>query len=113
MTLDGFFMVSDEQKTAFINDNIVANVSEDERDSVRQRATQIVGNYVGRDADVLSVLGYAIQRGSFDEFAQKLEDNYRSDIMYVHPDARRSHPRIDDFFIECYTSLGIEKREQN
>ena len=62
MSLDTRFMVSEEARTAFIDDNIIGKLPEDSRESAKDRATKIVNLYAGQDLNALSVLAYAAER---------------------------------------------------
>ncbi len=75
--------------------------------SEKSRATSIVTDYVGLDADALSVLAYAAWQGRFDEFAKKIEKHYQESLSYVHPEARSiaqipGAVRAERFFLSCY-----------
>ncbi len=113
MSLDKYFMIPKEKRTAFIDDNIVGRLPEVYRESAKERATRIVNDYVGQDMNALSVLVYAVERGRFDEFADKLEEHYNESLKYIHPKIRRlsvvpGARRAEAFFIDCYESMGIE-----
>ena len=113
MSIDTCFQVPKEARTTFIEKNIAGKLSLAVRDSAIQRATKIVNNYVGLDLNALSVLAYAAERGKFDEFANKLEEHYKSSLTYVHPEARRVAQipgafRAELFFLECYKDMGIK-----
>jgi hypothetical protein len=115
MGIEDNFQVDEKERIRFIDENIVARLSEEKRDSARQRATQIVKDYVGRDVDALSVLAYAAERGNFDEFAGRLEAHYKENLHYVHPEARRCAKvpgavRAEVFFLDCYKEMGIESK---
>ena len=113
MGLDACFEIELVLRDRFISDNVVAHLPEAERTEARRRAMAIVSNFVGTDRDALSILGYAAERGRFDEFAGKLEEHYGSSLSYVHPDARRlavipGAVRAAQFFLRCYEEMGIQ-----
>lgn len=110
------FEIAEEQRAAFIDNNIIANLHEDDKEAARERTKRIVNNYEGRDVDALSVLAYAAEQGRFDEFAGKLEEHYRDSLEYVHPNARKvaripGAVRAEVFFTDCYIELDIEPRK--
>lgn len=72
MSIDTCFIVPENVRSAFIDENIVGKLPENVREGAKIRATKIVTNYVGQDLNALSVLAYAAERGRFDEFAEKL-----------------------------------------
>jgi predicted unusual protein kinase regulating ubiquinone biosynthesis (AarF/ABC1/UbiB family) len=116
MSLDTCFIVPEEARTAFIDDNIVGKLPEDSRESAKDKAIRIVNDYVGQDLNALSVLAYATERGRFDEFVEKLEGHYQESLQYVHPEARRiarvpGAVRAEAFFLNCYKSMGIEPQQ--
>jgi len=113
MGVEEYFQVDEESRTIFIECSIVAKLPGDTRDSTKQRATQIVDNYVGRDRDALSVLAYAAERGEFEEYATKLEAHHKKSLQFVHPEARASKQvpgvdRADVFLLECYKKMGVQ-----
>ncbi len=78
-----------------------------------ERVKSIVISFVGRDMDALSVLALAAEKGKFEEFAERLEQYYKENLQYVHPEARRMAQvpgaiRAEAFFLNCYESLGIK-----
>lgn len=116
MSIDTYFMISEEERIAFIDKNIVEKLPEDVREGVKIRATKIVTDYIGQDVNALSVLAYAAERGRFDEFARKLEGHYQENLQYVHPEARRigqvpGAVRAEIFFLDCYKSMEIEPQQ--
>ena len=116
MNLDTCFIVEEEARTAFVDDNIVGKLPAAIRKSAKERSTKIVNDYVGQDLNALSVLAYAAERGRFDEFAEKLERHYQKNLNYVHPEARKiaSHPgavRAEEFFLDCYKAMGIKPQQ--
>ena len=116
MSIDTCFIVPEEARIAFIDDNIIGKLPEDSRESAKDRATKIVNDYVGQDLNALSVLAYASERGRFDEFAERLEGHYQESLQYVHPEARRiaqvpGAVRAEAFFLDCYNSIGIEPQQ--
>ena len=116
MNLDTCFIVEEEARTAFVDDNIVGKLPAAVRKSAKERSTKIVNDYVGQDLNALSVLAYAAERGRFDEFAEKLERYYQKNLNYVHPEARKiaSHPeavRAEEFFLDCYKAMGIKPQQ--
>jgi len=117
MSLDEFFEIAEENRVAFIEENILGKLPEDIRESVKPRVLKIVNDYVGRDLDALSILAYAAERGMFEEFAKKLEENYKENLCYVHPEARRIIElggtfRTEHFILDCYKEMGIKPQQQ-
>lgn len=114
MGADSCFEVAEAQRTSFI-DKIVAKLPEGVRASAKERAASIVDSYIGRDADALSILSYAAERGRFDEFAGKLEKQCRENLGFVDPGIRRgvvipATLQAEAFFLQCYYELGIKSR---
>ena len=115
MSGDLYFELSEDYRTRFIDSRIVEKLPRDSRQSAKERATSIVDIYVGRDSDALSILSYAAERGRFDEFAGKLEQQLRENLGFVDPEIRR-FAEIPDvgkaqvFFLQCYEELGIQSR---
>ncbi|HJX05537.1 MAG TPA: hypothetical protein VJ461_02420 [Candidatus Nanoarchaeia archaeon] len=117
MSLDEFFEVTEEGRITFIEKNILGKLPEDIRESVKPRVLKIVNDYVGRDGDALSVLAYAAERGRFEEFAKKLEENYKENLCYVHPEARRILElggafRTEQFILDCYKEMDIKPQQK-
>ena len=113
MALEDCFEIGTEVRERFITGNILTKVPEEEREGVGVRTRTIVENYVGLDIDVLSILTYAVERGVFDTYAQKLEKHYEESLAFVHPEGRRSQEipgafRAHQFFLRCYEELGVK-----
>ncbi|MCU0642479.1 MAG: hypothetical protein MUF61_02785, partial [archaeon] len=110
--LDSFFEVPEKDKNRFIDENVAAHVPEEKRAEVKDRTLRIVGNYMGCDIDALSILGYAAERGKFEEYATKLEVHYTENLQFVHPQLRirpniPGAQRANAFFVNCYHELGV------
>ena len=116
MSLAECFEIDPVAREKFIAENIVALLPETERIEGKKRATTIVSNFVGADMDAISILGYAAERGRFNEFAEKLKRYYDWNLKYVHPEARRvamipGAIRATQFFLKCYEEMGIQPRQ--
>ena len=115
MSLAECFEVESVAREKWIGE-FTANLPEEKRKDVRLRASVIAENFVGTDLDALSILGYAAERGRFDEFAEKLEKHYDWNLKYVHPAARRIRAipgaiRATQFFLQCYHEMDIQPRQ--
>ena len=115
MSVDSCFEVSERDRAMYIDTKIVAKLPKDIRALAKDRATVIVDGYIGRDADALSILAYATERGRFGEFAQKLEKHLRENMGFIDPGVRRlaeiAVVRLSElFFLQCYEELGINPR---
>lgn len=115
MSVDTFFQIALNHRIDFIDNKILAHFPENDRPAARERAIDVVNRYEGRDADALSILKYAAERGRFEEFAGKMEAYCAKELGFVHPEARRvagvpgAH-KAEEFLISCYKDLGIESR---
>ncbi len=115
MSSDISFLVKEEKRINFIDQDIIAKLPENVRESAKTRATKIVNAYVGQDVNALSVLAYAAECGRFEEFAEKLENHYQESLAYVRPDMRKRSDlfpgafRAEMFFVDCYRSMGISE----
>jgi len=115
MSVDSCFEVSERNRAMYIDAKIVAKLPEDIRTSAKERAAAIVNGYIGRDADALSILAYAAERGRFDEFAQKLEKHLHTNMGFIDPGVRRLAEIAvvglsERFLLQCYKELGINPR---
>lgn len=112
MGIDRYFQFNDDERTEYIRDEIVVHLPEKERIPATTKARVIAENYEGQDFSAIYILGLAAKKGRFDEFAEKLEDQYRTNLQFVHPGAR-GNMRVPgaagfvEFFHRCYTELGI------
>lgn len=106
------FGVDEKIRTAFIEDKILAFVPEKERPVLRERINTIVLNYVGCDIGALSVLAFAAEKSAVVPYILKLEEHYRTNLAFVHPEARRcvqdvpGAARAEQFFKDCFKELG-------
>lgn len=115
MSIDNFLEVPEDKRTIFIQNNIPKLLLKEK--GVEERITQIADNYLGVDVDALSILAYAAERGTFNEFAGKLEKFYVDNLIMVHPGARRvaqvpGAMKAAAFFMQCYHELGVRERTQ-
>jgi|SRR3989344_2502682 len=115
MSIDKKFEVPKPAREIFIKQNIADKLPEEQRKSASSRANKIADNYVGRDLDALSVMGYAAEQGKFEDFAARLEKQLTENLQYTHPEARQnqhvpSAARADRFFLACYTELGVQRK---
>jgi hypothetical protein len=113
MANEDLFEVRKDKRDLFIDDTILAKLPEEKRNSAKDISIKIINDYVGQDLNALSVLAYAAKDGRFDEFVEKLETHYQKILKYVHPEARKlanvpGAVRTENFFLECYKSLGIK-----
>lgn len=108
MCLEDCFEVKKKKRIVFINDEIAARLPEEKRKHAIQKAESIVNKYVGQDSHALSILGYASERGRFEEFAERLERHHDKNLWYVHPTARKIGGDVArEFFFKCYADLNI------
>src|SRR3989344_4771089 len=115
MSVDSCFEIPEDERIDYIDRKIVAKLPGDVKASAKERATLIVNNYIGLDANALSVLAYAAERDRFNEFAGKLEQYYHENIDFIDPEIRLLGGlpimrRVGIFFIQCYKELGIQDR---
>lgn len=116
MSLDDQFETKKTVRELFISTNIVGKLPKEKQDTAKEKVSDMIRNYAGRDVDALSVLGYAAEQNRFDEFMQKLESHHETSLRYVHPAARRilnvpGAQRAEFFFLDCYKELGIEPKK--
>jgi hypothetical protein len=83
---------------------------------VRDRTITIVNNYEKCDVEAVDILTRAAKLGKFNEFAERLESYYQTDLRFVHPVARKlmEYPwakKAASFFKGCYKDLGISPKE--
>ena len=104
-----------EDMGKYIAENIIGKLPESERHSAVKRVESIVNAYQRIETDALTVLLYATKVERIDEFAEKLEINYRNNLQSIHPNARNNIAvpgvtRTKQFIIECYKEIGIVLR---
>jgi hypothetical protein len=109
---DKVFLVPEERRKRFIEENIVALFPEAERAAIRERVETVVNNYRGQDLNAMSVIKYALDKGRMEEFLGKLQKNFEDYLQYVHPEARRNFSvrgsvTTENFFLQCYKELGV------
>lgn len=108
-----FFKALRERRQQAVTDLVLPRISENYRAGLEPRVRRIVDGFEGREADAISVLMYAAERGRTDEFLKKLEGHYEDSLQYVHPEARRD-PRIpgalraEAFIFGCYQEMGVQ-----
>jgi len=78
---------------------------------MKERARNIIELYTGRRVDATSVLMYAVQKGQFNKYAQRLEDKYEEDIKFMHSDIRFARIDVTAFFLAQFLELGVAKEE--
>lgn len=115
MGIEDCFEIEREAREKFIEKTILRTFPEEERVLKGARIRRIVGDYVGCDRDALTILAYAAERGSFEIYAEKLEQEYRGNLSFIHPEARRvktipGAQRTVQFFLACYEEMGIHSR---
>ena len=115
MSLESHFQVPKEVRQAFIDEHIIGILPEDVegRDILKNRTLETINMYVGQDANALSLLAYAAEKGRLTEFVSRLEGIYNQSTPYLHPQIRsfaEAHNirKVDQFFVGCYQELGIE-----
>ncbi|MFH1174343.1 MAG: hypothetical protein V1725_04370 [archaeon] len=74
-------------------------------DGKKERARAIGKKYAGRQLDALSVLLYAEEQGTFDEYARTLES--KQDFSSIHPDLMLARTDVTAFFLRLYADLDI------
>ncbi|MBI1968812.1 hypothetical protein HYS49_02780 [Candidatus Woesearchaeota archaeon] len=116
MSIDTTVEVSERVRDGFLEENIAGKLPVEQRTSAIERARSIIEGYKNREIDALSILAYAAEQGRFDEFAKRLEEHYKNNLQYVHPEARKTAQvpgtlRAEIFFLECYGTLGIKPRQ--
>jgi len=117
MSLEQLFQMDEKVRTPFIEKHVAGKVPAEQYEVVKERATKITTMYAGFDIDAMSILAFAAERSRFDEFAEKLERNYRDELQYVHPEARRSRllsgsVKTLQFFQTCYQAMDIKPRDE-
>ncbi|MFA4887078.1 MAG: hypothetical protein WC595_02615 [Candidatus Nanoarchaeia archaeon] len=106
-----YYQVKNEGRTKKIK-TILSRLSP-VNSNLEPRLEQLAINYQGRDGDALSVLVLATRVGRFEEYLHSLEEAYTKSFSRIHPADRKKDDlyghRLQDFFIECYATLGIVK----
>ena len=78
---------------------------------------KVVEMYAGQDANVLTILSYASEKGRLTEFLTLLEGQYtKGTTGYLLPELRMyaeasNMRRSQEFFMQCYADLGVEARD--
>ncbi|MCL4379793.1 hypothetical protein M1589_04605 [Candidatus Marsarchaeota archaeon] len=97
--------------------NIAKHMPKGDADAAKERAKAIIMAYSGQDMNAASVLIYAAERGRFEEYAGKLEENFRKDLGFVAPEARGNPMmpgavRTNKFLIMCFKEMGIKPTDE-
>jgi hypothetical protein len=104
MGVESLFEVDDNTRAAEI-EIMICRFPHSMKKELTELANHVVNEYAGRDADAVSVLKLASQKGRFAEYAQKLEGYYRRTLQRVKPEDRHG-PKINEFFSQCYADLN-------
>ena len=115
MGVEDYFEFEEKLRKEFL-ENMLLQLDKEVRDSGRERAVRIVNDYEGRDIEALAIIGHALEKGRFEEFAEKLEKHYKDNLQFLHPGSRRLYhfarvERIGEFFEQCYEQLGVKKSQ--
>ncbi len=85
--------------------------------ALRLHVDSVIDMYAGQDANVLTILSYASQKGRLTEFLTLLEGQYsRGTIGYLLPELRsyaeaNNMKKSQEFFMQCYADLGVDARD--
>jgi hypothetical protein len=109
----GFKLAPEARSPEFIKKNIFDKLPKDKLTSVSvKEISDLIEEFKGQDLNAMSVLMYAAEQGKLEDYLGKLRQHYQENLQYVHPDARRlaampGAVRAENFFVRCYTELGI------
>ena len=107
------FEIPKKARETFTEKNILNHLSAKDKENLEKRVTTIIDNCIGVDRDALSLLAYAAERKKIEGYLTRLEEFYKKELQYVHPDARKltnvaGAKKAVHFFIGCYEELGIQ-----
>ncbi|MDO8509447.1 MAG: hypothetical protein Q7S27_07265 [Nanoarchaeota archaeon] len=80
-------------------------------ENLKERVRKIGQSYSGRQLDATSILLYAEEKGSFEEYAKRLESKPK-DFEYIHPDLMVARTDVTAFFMRLYADLGVAPKEE-
>lgn len=113
MELDNNLYVKKESKDRFIEESILSNVSEEDKDSIRPKVHKIAENYIGKDLEALSILYHAAKQGKekLEYFIKSLNFHYDALFHRIPIGWRRRGGYYKDFenekfFAKCFEELG-------
>ncbi|GEM_PF-1775499 len=84
------------------------------RADLRPHIEKVIDMYAGQDANVLTILSYASQKGRLTEFLTLLEGQYtKGTTGYLLPELRMyaqasNIKKSQEFFMQCYADLDVE-----